>query len=337
MSRRPLAAACAALALLAGLGNAAPAPAVVPAVVPAADSAVVRTPAATAPAPATDPRRTRPLYVDPTSAAKQAGREFWRIGNRAQAMWLTERFATPTQVRQATRAYTSKAVKARRTAVLTVYGVPGRDCGGQSGGGLPTPTAYRAWVRGIAEGLKGTKPIVVVEPDAIAFMGDPSCADAAQRQRLLSYAAQQLSRSGAWVYLDAGHSDWRSAADTATLLLRSGVRYARGFSTNVSNYRLLADEQAWANEVLAGLRSSDVLGKKYVVDVSRNGYAQPVSGEWCNPGWARLGPRPALVFRGPYDGGLWIKRPGESDGYCNGGPAAGAWWPEGARRLLGKG
>jgi endoglucanase len=25
---------------------------------------------------------------------------------------------------------------------------------------------------------------------------------------------------------------------------------------------------------------------------------------------------------------LWIKRPGESDGTCNGGPSSGKWWPE---------
>ena len=25
---------------------------------------------------------------------------------------------------------------------------------------------------------------------------------------------------------------------------------------------------------------------------------------------------------------LWVKRPGESDGPCNGGPSAGQWWPE---------
>lgn len=28
------------------------------------------------------------------------------------------------------------------------------------------------------------------------------------------------------------------------------------------------------------------------------------------------------------DAYLWIKRPGESDGECRGGPAAGQWWPE---------
>ncbi len=28
------------------------------------------------------------------------------------------------------------------------------------------------------------------------------------------------------------------------------------------------------------------------------------------------------------DANLWVKRVGESDGSCNGGPSAGQWWPE---------
>ncbi|SCE59467.1 endoglucanase [Streptomyces sp. Termitarium-T10T-6] len=28
------------------------------------------------------------------------------------------------------------------------------------------------------------------------------------------------------------------------------------------------------------------------------------------------------------DAYLWIKRPGDSDGTCRGGPPAGDWWPE---------
>jgi endoglucanase len=30
---------------------------------------------------------------------------------------------------------------------------------------------------------------------------------------------------------------------------------------------------------------------------------------------------------------LWVKLPGESDGACNGGPAAGQWWQEIALEL----
>ncbi|MEW2037650.1 glycoside hydrolase family 6 protein, partial [Streptomyces sp. NPDC005534] len=33
------------------------------------------------------------------------------------------------------------------------------------------------------------------------------------------------------------------------------------------------------------------------------------------------------------DAYLWIKRPGESDGTCKGGPKAGEWWADYALRL----
>ncbi|MFG2519105.1 glycoside hydrolase family 6 protein [Streptomyces sp. NPDC048527] len=35
------------------------------------------------------------------------------------------------------------------------------------------------------------------------------------------------------------------------------------------------------------------------------------------------------------DAYLWIKRPGESDGTCRGGPSAGQWWPQYALGLAG--
>lgn len=48
-----------------------------------------------------------------------------------------------------------------------------------------------------------------------------------------------------------------------------------------------------------------------------------------------LGSRPSAHSRartatshGLVDVFLWVKPPGESDGTCNGGPAAGRWWPE---------
>ncbi|HEU4841998.1 MAG TPA: glycoside hydrolase family 6 protein, partial [Ilumatobacteraceae bacterium] len=55
---------------------------------------------------------------------------------------------------------------------------------------------------------------------------------------------------------------------------------------------------------------------------------------WCNPPGRGLGVVPttstgdALV-----DAFLWIKRPGESDGPCQGGPPAGTWWRDYAVQL----
>ena len=52
----------------------------------------------------------------------------------------------------------------------------------------------------------------------------------------------------------------------------------------------------------------------------------PVSGTWEGE---RLGAGPAGV-----DAYLWIKDPGASDGQCNGGPAAGQYWPQYALGLF---
>ncbi|MGO4421684.1 glycoside hydrolase family 6 protein, partial [Streptomyces sp. MCAF7] len=49
---------------------------------------------------------------------------------------------------------------------------------------------------------------------------------------------------------------------------------------------------------------------------------------WCNPKGRALGETPTVrTGDGAVAAYLWIKRPGESDGTCKGGPKAGQWWP----------
>lgn len=284
-----------------------------------------------------DPRRTRGLFVDPLMPAAQAGKKFAAIGRKPQALWITDYYPTRT-VSSAVRAYTARANHADKTPMLAIYAIPDRDCGLYSAGGFATYPLYRAWIRQVAQGVRGQKAIVVLEPDAVPFMGDPRCTDAAPRQRALAYAAERLSDAGAWVYLDAGHSGWRTPEEMAPLLKASGMRYARGFSTNVGNYRRTADEIDYARALSRRLAAIGVPGRHYVIETARNGAdGDPVDGDVCNPTWARVGVAPRLLFSKRLDGVLWIKHPGESDGPCNGGPASGTWWPEGARRLLGRG
>ena len=294
-------------------------------------------PARPAPARAKDPRRTRGLFVDPLMPAARAGKTFAKLGRKAQALWITDYYPTST-VRDDVRAYTSRANAADKTPMLAVYAIPDRDCGLYSAGGFATYPLYRAWIRQVAKGLQGQKAIVVLEPDAVPFMGDPRCTDAGPRQQALAYAAQRLSEAGAWVYLDAGHSGWRTPEEMAPLLKASGIRYARGFSTNVGNYRRTEDEIRYAHTLADDLARLGLPGKHYVIETARNGAeGGPVDGDVCNPTWARIGTAPRLLFIKRLDGVVWIKHPGESDGPCNGGPASGEWWPEGALRLLGLG
>jgi hypothetical protein len=74
--------------------------------------------------------------------------------------------------------------------------------------------------------------------------------------------------------------------------------------------------------------SAQTGGGHFVVDTARNGAGAPPGGAWCNPPGRRLGERPRHVADPVLDAFLWLKRPGESDGLCNGGPAAGQWWAE---------
>ena len=122
----------------------------------------------------------------------------------------------------------------------------------------------------------------------------------------------------------------------AKRLIRAGVRQARGFSVNVASFVRTDLEKKYAKRILKALRKRGVGRKHFVMDTSRNGNGQRNGNDWCNPLYARLGRSPRVVARRKLDAYLWVKSPGESDGYCNGGPYAGAWWPEYALRLMGR-
>ncbi|MCK5956842.1 glycoside hydrolase family 6 protein, partial [Klebsiella pneumoniae] len=141
-----------------------------------------------------------------------------------------------------------------------------------------------------------------------------------------------------WVYIDAGHSDWQAPATMAKRLKSAGISYARGFSTNVGNFRPTSAEKTYGNAVVRELKALKVAPKHFVIETARNGGAADAikAGEFCNPLGARIGTTPRMVRSGNLDGYLWVKHPGESDGACNGGPTAGTWWSAGALRLLGK-
>ncbi|MDN4172333.1 glycoside hydrolase family 6 protein [Nocardioides sp. SOB77] len=292
-------------------------------------------PAAAPAGRATDPLRTRALFVDDRMPAVLEGESRHApIAKKAQALWLGIDYYPTDRVRGIVQEYVGRAAAARRTPVLVAYSIPDRDCGQHSSGGAADAAAYKAWIKEVAAGIGSTKPMVVVEPDAIPFIGSPGCADADEHLALLRFAVKRLAAAGAWVYLDAGHSAW-PADGRALLLKRAGVGLARGFATNVSNFRSLADELAYGALLRKELRALGVTGVKQVVDTSRNGAKQPVTGDVINPTWARVGKAPTMVLAGGLDATLWVKHPGESDGAVNGGAAAGRWCDLLADRLLG--
>lgn len=277
-----------------------------------------------------------PQYADPSSDVARAAAAARTQGRTADAALLDKaasggaaRWLGPADGTTAVRTYAAAATAAGRTPVFVTYAIPHRDCGSYSAGGLTTADEYRAWVSGVAAGLRGSHAVVVVEPDALLHLD--RCGDRDERLALLRASVDAYVAAGAEVYLDAASSNsfgWSAdqLREMALRLRAAGVDRAAGFSVNVSNFQRSANEEAYGTYLSALLG-----GKAFVVDTSRNG-AGPLAGPngtvWCNPEGRALGARPGATGPGPHVANLWIKTVGRSDGTCNGGPAAGTYWEE---------
>ncbi|MEU5901255.1 glycoside hydrolase family 6 protein [Streptomyces venezuelae] len=278
------------------------------------------------------------FWVDPDSPAarqveqwRQQGRTrdaeaLRRISEQPMAVWPAGDDPAP-DIAQAVRG----AAKENRTVVLVAYNIPHRDCGQHSAGGAGSADQYRSWVDTFAGAIGDAPALVVLEPDAIPHIVD-GCTPAEyheDRYQLLSEAIQRLKRQPkVTVYLDAGNPGWISEPGKLTEpLQKAGVAQADGFSLNVSNFQSDRTIKAYGRTL-----SATVGGKHFVMDTSRNGRG-PLAGDrqdaWCNPPGRGLGTPPTDRTGDPLvDAVLWIKRPGDSDGPCRGGPAAGQWWPD---------
>ncbi|MTA74336.1 MAG: hypothetical protein F2942_06425, partial [Actinobacteria bacterium] len=267
---------------------------------------------------------TRPfigMQITDTSSAPAIAPK--SISTTPTAVWLTDADTAPGAVESAL----SEAERNDSVPVFVLYLRPQRDCGGfssnsdsSSSSSSNESAAYLGAVQDLATRLGDTPAIVVAEPDA----SSQDCGDPA----LIASAVQALKvNPSTYVYVDGGHPGWKSVSDQASRLRAAGVEQADGFALNVSNFVHLNEVQIYGDDL------SNVLGKDYVVDISRSGGTVP-AGEWCNPTGARIGTEP--TFDTPsinMVAELWVKQPGESDGECNGGPSAGTWWQEGAEEL----
>ncbi|MBB5801968.1 endoglucanase [Saccharothrix ecbatanensis] len=263
------------------------------------------------------------FYVDPSSSSAKwvaANPGDWRaplirdrIASVPQARWYTT--TNTSTVRSEVSSFVGAAASAGKIPILVVYNVPNRDCGGASGGGAPSHSAYRAWVDEVAAGLAGRPATIVLEPDVLPIMSN--CQNASQQAETrasMAYAGKKLkSGSGqAKVYYDIGNSAWLSPAEAANRLRAADIaNSADGIASNVSNYRSTPDEVNYTKNILNALGDSRF---KAVIDTSRNGNG-PQGTEWCDPPGRAIG-TPSTTNTGDarIAAFLWVKLPGEADG-----------------------
>lgn len=287
-----------------------------------------------------DPVFAGRLYVDPNSDARRVADRLAatgdtrraalidRIASQPTAVWLGDWYSSAL-LDSVIRRHLRAAAAQGATPVFVTYAIPDRDCGDYSAGGF-APSRYLDWNRHLAATLAGSRAVVLIEPDSLSMLPSPKCAGVANtRLPLIRSAVSMLGAAGLSTYLDGGNARWLSPDVQAGYLKAAGIADARGFFTNVSNFDTTQAERDYAGKL-----SSRVGWKHFVIDVSRNGAGW--TGTWCNPPGAALGQNPQITQSpaSKLDALLWVKHPGTSDGTCNGGPSAGAWFESGAEALV---
>ena len=297
------------------------------------------------PTPATgNPLKGARLFVDPKSLAKLTADALRpenpdqaavldRIADQPMGLWMG---SWNSDIYRAVDHFVSRAATEQAVPVMIAYNIPHRDCGQYSAGGLSSKEEYQRWIRRVSAGIGDRSAVVILEPDALGhFQECLTDEQKAERMFLLSDAVKVLRQNpGTAVYLDAGHARWVEAEEMARRLSQAGIEHAHGFALNVSNY-VSTEENLEYGHALSAL----VGDRPFVIDTSRNGAgpyeeAQTVEESWCNPPGRKIGQTPTVQTGDPLcQAFLWLKRPGESDGECSGGPRAGAFWTERALEM----
>jgi endoglucanase len=252
-------------------------------------------------------RSSRPGDADLMRKISSNSQADWFVGSQGESWW---------------RQRIEQVYAASSVPVLILYDIPNRDCGSYNAGGeAASAEVYRQRVAKIISLLAGRKAVLILEPDALPQALDTWCLSVEQRQSRIALLRETAKTLGAHsniaTYMDAGQHHWKTAAVMAPALRDAGIEYIRGFSVNVSNFQTTPDMIQFGNEISAATG-----GKHFVVDTSRNGRGPAANDEWCNPLGRGLGERPTTNTASPAaDAYLWLKRPGDTDGPCNGFPA----------------
>jgi len=207
---------------------------------------------------------------------------------------------------------------------------------------------YHTYIDQIVAQIKqfpDVRVVAVIEPDSLANLvtnlSVSKCANAQTTYlECVTYAIQQLSSVGVYMYLDAGHAGWLGwpanltpAAQLFQSLYKNAgsPAFVRGLATNVANYNALV--AASPDPITQGDPSYDemlyiqalapVLGSfpaHFIVDQGRSGVQnlRQQWGDWCNVLGAGFGTQPTLTTGSPLiDAIVWVKPGGECDGTSN--------------------
>lgn len=143
---------------------------------------------------------------------------------------------------------------------------PWEVCPGSWGAGAQG--SYRAWINQFAAGIGGSRVALILQPDLPFAL----CAGSPVPAQLTAYAARRLNAlRHTTVYIDVGAAEWASVPQAASLLERAGIRHARGFSLNVTQYGSTDLELRYGAQIVHALAAAGIRGKHFVINTDENG------------------------------------------------------------------
>jgi endoglucanase len=129
-------------------------------------------------------------------------------------------------------------------------------------------SADEAWYRNMAAGIGSARALVIEQVDLPVAVKIASNLPG----RIDTYAARVLSaKPHTTVYIDGGTAGWLTAARDASLLISNGIRYARGFALDDTDYDPTSTEDVFGAQVVAALAKLGVKGKHFIVNTDENG------------------------------------------------------------------
>jgi endoglucanase len=134
--------------------------------------------------------------------------------------------------------------------------------------GAWSQASYRTWIDNFAAGIGSARVALVLQPD----MPFSTCAGSRVPLQLVNYAARRLSALPyTTVYIDAGAHYWPAFSQVVPMLEQAGIRYARGFALNTTEYDGTAAEVEYGARIAQALAAAGVQNKHFVVNTAENG------------------------------------------------------------------
>ena len=129
--------------------------------------------------------------------------------------------------------------------------------------------SYRRWVDNFAAGIGASRVALILQPDLPFAL----CAPTRVPLQLVAYAAKIFSAlPHTTVYIDGGVHWFPMRSDQAVSMLeQAGIRYARGFALNTTEYDATGAELEYGASIVRGLQAAGYATKHMVINTAQNG------------------------------------------------------------------